>query len=235
MTTSTWSRAITTLTAAWVSLASGAALASPASGPAGHVDDHGAVAGHGTATAHDAHHGIDFADPGTWINWPGKEDPRIGLVYLIINFVVLAFLIHRLIVRKLIADNHARHDDIKRQVDEAAGALREAQTVIAEYKGKVSRIDAESQQILDEARQAAAADRQRLQREAELEIERFKASALATAQREVDSRKAELEHEIVDRAVERATEILRARFTDADQNRMVDEIAVDLASRSTRT
>jgi hypothetical protein len=122
------SRALTALTAAWVSLASGSALASPAA----------------------AHH-----DGITLFNWPTKEDGRIGLAYLIINFVVLAFLIHRLILRKLISDNQVRHDDIKRQVDEAATALREAQSVITDYKNRVSRIDAESQQILDEARQAA--------------------------------------------------------------------------------
>jgi len=212
------SRAMTALTAAWVTLASGSAMASPAA--------HGAPA---DSHAADAHHGI------TLFNWPSKEDGRIGLAYLIINFLVLAFLIHRLILRKLISDNQVRHDDIKRQVDEAATALREAQSVIADYKHRVSRIDAESQQILDEARQAASADRQRLQAEAEHEVERFKTSALAAAQREVDARKAELEREVVDRAIERATEVLRARLSDADQNRMVDDYAVDLASRSTRT
>lgn len=213
------SRAMTALTAAWVTLASGSALASPAA--------HGAPADSHAADA--AHHGI------TLFNWPSKEDGRIGLAYLIINFLVLAFLIHRLILRKLISDNQVRHDDIKRQVDEAATALRDAQSVIADYKNRVSRIDAESQQILDEARQAASADRQRLQAEAEHEVERFKTSALAAAQREVDARKAELEREVVDRAIERATEVLRARLSDADQNRMVDDYAVDLASRSTRT
>lgn len=206
-------RAITALTAAWVALACGPALASPAA--------HGA----GTA-APAAHHGI------TLFNWPSAEDHRIGLAYLLINFVVLAFLIHRLILRKLIQDNATRHDDIKRQVDEAANALREAQSVISDYKQRVARIDADSQQILDEARQAAAADRQRLQAEAEAEVERFKTGALSAAQREVDSRKAELENEVVDRAIARATELLQARLTDSDHNRMVDDFAIDLASRS---
>jgi F-type H+-transporting ATPase subunit b len=218
-------RAITALTAAWVALATGSAFASPA---AGHGEAaHGAAAGaHAPAAAHH-HDGI------TLFNWPSAEDPRIGLAYLVINFVVLAFLIHRLILRKLIQDNATRHDEIKRQVDEAAAALREAQTVIADYKQRVARIEADSQQILDEARQAAAADRQRLQSEAETEVERFKAGALAAAQREVDTRKAELETEVVDRAIARAAEILQSRLTDSDHNRMVDDFAIDLASRPT--
>jgi F-type H+-transporting ATPase subunit b len=179
--------------------------------------------------SHAAHDGI------TLFNWPSAEDPRIGLVYLVINFVVLAFLIHRLILRKLVADNRARHDDIQRQVDETAAALREAQSVMTEYKARVARVDEESQRILEQARQAAAADRQRLLAEAEAEVERFKAGAMAAAQREATTRKAEIENEIVDRAIARAGELLRARLTDADQSRLVDDFALDLASTSTRT
>lgn len=216
-------RAVTAWTAAWVALACGPALASPAA--------HGAEPAHGAAAAP---HAVGHHDGITLFNWPNAEDHRIGLAYLVINFVVLAFLIHRLILRKLVQDNVARHDDIKRQVDEAASALREAQSVIADYKQRVARIETDSQQILDEARQAADADRRRLQGEAETEVERFKASAMAAAQREVDSRKAELEHEVVDRAIARATELLQARLTDSDHTRMVDDFAIDLASRSSR-
>lgn len=227
MTAASLRRASTALTAAWVSLVCGTALASPAAhGPAPHDATSGQGASHAAAATH--HEGI------TLFNWPSAEDHRIGLAYLVINFVVLAFLIHRLILRKLIQDNQVRHDDIKRQVDDAASALREAQSVIADYKQRVARIDGESQTILDEARQAAAADRQRLQTEAELEVERFKTSAMSAAQREVDTRKAELEHEVVDRAIARATELLQAKLTEADHNRMVDDYAIDLAQRAAR-
>jgi len=55
--------------------------ASPTAGP-GDAIAHEA-AGHGGA--HAAHDGI------TLFNWPSAEDPRIGLGYLIINFLVLDF------------------------------------------------------------------------------------------------------------------------------------------------
>lgn len=233
MTAASLRRASTALTAAWVSLVCGTALASPA-GPHGPAP-HGATSGQGASHAAAATpHGATHHEGITLFNWPSAEDHRIGLAYLVINFVVLAFLIHRLILRKLVQDNQVRHDDIKRQVDDAASALREAQSVIADYKQRVARIDGESQAILDEARQAAAADRQRLQTEAELEVERFKTSAMSAAQREVDTRKAELEHEVVDRAIACATELLQAKLTEADHNRMVDDYAIDLAQRAAR-
>lgn len=198
--------------------ASGAAAAAPAHG--------GEVAGgaHGGAVHHD---GI------TLFNWPSAEDPRIGLGYLVINFLVLAFLIHRLILRKLIQDNATRHDDIRRQVEAAAESLAEATSLVADYKSRIERVAQESQQILEQARRAAEADRLRLIGEAELEVERFKAGAMAAAQREVGQRRAELEAEVVDRAIARAGDLLRARFTDADQSRLVDDFAVELAGTST--
>lgn len=197
-------------------LASGVALAQPAH--SGEVE----------SGAHAVHH-----DGITLFNWPSAEDPRIGLGYLVINFVVLAFLIHRLILRKLIQDNAVRHDDIRRQVEAASESLAEATSLVADYKGRIERVAQESQQILEQSRRTAEADRQRLLAEAEVEVERFKAAAMAAAQREVSQRKAQLEGEVVDRAITRATELLRARFTDADQSRLVDDFAVELAGTST--
>ena len=127
-----------------------------------------------------------------------------------------------------------RHDDIRRQVEAAAEGLAEATSLVAEYKGRIERVAQESEQILAHARRAAEADRNRLIAEAELEVERFKAAAMATAQREVSLRRAALEGEVVDRAISRATELLQARFTDADQVRLVDDFAVELAGTSTR-
>lgn len=198
-----------------VALFSLVATASP--GPAG---GHEASASHGEA----AHHGI------TWLNWPNPEDHRIGLAYLLINFLVLAFLLHRLLIRKLVADNAARHDAIAAQVDAARKAMSDAETVIADYKGRIDRLDRETKEIIDQARAGAEADRTRLFSEARAEVERFKVQAMAMTQREVQLRKQQVEAEVLDRAVQRAEELLRQRFTDADQGRLVDDYAIEVVS-----
>ena len=76
-------------------------------------------------------------------------------------------------------------------------------------------------------------DRVRLLADAEAEVERFKAHAMAAAQREVGLRRAEIEAEVVDRAIARAGELLAARMTAADQGRLVDDYAVELANNRT--
>ena len=200
---------------------SAVAVASPAGG-------HEAAAGHG---AEAAAHGAEHAAGITWFNWPNPADHRIGLAYLLINFLVLAFLLHRLIIRKLVADNATRHDAIKTQVEAARHAMSEAESVIAEYKTRTDRLAQESKEILDQARASAEADRQRLFNEAHAEVERFKAQAMALAQRGVLTRRQQVEAEVLDRAVVRAGELLRARFTDADQGRLVDDYAVEVVNR----
>lgn len=204
-------------------LASGVAFAQP--GHSGEVES-------GAPAAVNAGHGVHH-DGITLFNWPSAEDPRIGLGYLLINFVVLAFLIHRLIIRKLVDDNAVRHDDIKHQVEAATTSLAEAQAALADFTSRMERVGQESESILAQARKAADADRARLVAEAELEVERFKASAMATAAREVSQRRAEIEAEVVDRAIARAGEIIAARITDSDQSRLVDDYAVELANNRT--
>ena len=206
-----------------VSLVSGVAFAQPG---------HGGEVESGAPAAVNAGHGVHH-DGITLFNWPSAEDPRIGIGYLVINFVVLAFLIHRLIIRKLVDDNAVRHDDIKHQVEAATTSLAEAQAALADFTSRMERVGQESESILAQARKAADADRARLVAEAELEVERFKASAMATAAREVSQRRAEIEAEVVDRAIARASELLAARLNDADQSRLVDDYAVDLANNRT--
>lgn len=181
------------------------------------------------AAGHAAPHGI------TWFNWPNAEDHRVGLAYLVINFLVLAFLLHRLLIRKLVADNVARHESIKAQVTAAQQAMSEAEAVLSDYRRRLDRLDQETREILEQARGGAEADRQRLFTEARAEVERFKAQAMAAAQREVQARRGAVEAEVLDRAITRAEEILRARFTDADQVRLVDDYAVEVAGGPART
>ena len=222
MTRNIWfARTYTALMTVLVSLVGGSALA----GQPGH-------SGEVESGAHTGEHGIHH-DGITLFNWPSAEDPRIGLGYLLINFVVLAFLIHRLILRKLVDDNAVRHAEIKGQVEAAAASLAEAKANLADYKARMDRVDQESQQILEQARRAAEADRVRLIAEAELEVERYKTTAMAAAQREVGQRRAELEGEVIDRAIARASELITARFTDADHSRLVDDYAVELANNRT--
>ncbi len=170
--------------------------------------------------AHGEHHGISL------FNWPSEQDPRIGLIWILINFVVLVLLLNKLIFRNLVASNVARHEGIKGELEQATRARAQAEAVLAEYSRKVDSLAAESQEILKGAREAAEADRRRILAEADAESAKIRAAALAAAEREVQSRRREIEAEIVDAAITRARELVLANFGDADQRRLVGDYVV---------
>jgi len=163
-------------------------------------------------------------------NWPSDADPRIGLVWLLINFVVLLFLVNKLIWRNLVASNHVRHDTIKRELEEATNARMTAESVVRDFKAKIEAFEGERQGLLEAARTGAAADRKRIVAEAEDEAAKIIASATATAVREAEFRRTEVEAEIVGEAIERARALLLTSFNDADQRRLVDSYATEVAT-----
>ena len=163
-------------------------------------------------------------------NWPSDADPRIGLVWLLINFVVLLFLINKLIWRNLVASNHVRHDTIKRELEEATSARKTAESVVREFKAKIDAFEGEREALLEAARTGAAADRKRIVAEAEQEAAKIVATATATATREAELKRTQVESEIVGEAIERARAILLTSFNDSDQRRLVESYATEVAT-----
>ncbi|MCB9701460.1 MAG: ATP synthase F0 subunit B [Myxococcales bacterium] len=172
------------------------------------------------------HHGI------TLFNWPSDSDPRIGLVWILINFVVLVLLLNKLIFRNLVQSNAERHDAIKRELEQATEARAKADAVLAEYKSKIDALEGETRSILGSARASAEEDRKQILAEAEAEAAKIVKAANAAAEREAASRRQAIEAEIVGAAIERARELLISRFNDADQRRLVDGYATDLSTTS---
>lgn len=175
--------------------------------------------------AEGAHHGLSL------FNWPSEQDPRIGLVWILINFVVLVLLLNRLIFRNLVASNAERHDSIKKELDQATEARAKAEAVLAEYGRKVESLAAESATLLQAARAAAEADRKRILAEAEAESTKIRAAAKAAAVREAQAHRRAIEAEIVESAIERARALIINNFGEADQSRLVGEYvaAIDKA------
>jgi ATP synthase F0 subunit b len=182
-------------------------------------------------------HAIDHAaNPGAhetgiqWISPIFGNEGKMGLLWILINFAVLMYLLERLLFSKLRARTAEKSDAIKSELDRATAARKAAEEVMTSARGRLDKLDAEVKTILDEAKERAAADRDRIVAAAEVEAERIKAAARAGAEREAEQRRRELEAEIVDAAVARAEVILRGRIGAADHARMVDDFVGQVAS-----
>jgi F-type H+-transporting ATPase subunit b len=200
--------------AVWSIATLAAAAPAPAHGPAPEPAGGG---GHG----HEG--GIE------WVTPLFGSDGKIGLLWMVINFAVLMWVLEKLLFSKLRVRTAAKHDAIKGELDKAKGARREAESVLADVRSKLDGLDATVAEILDEARTRAEADRKRLIQAAEREAARIEAAARASAAREAEGYRRQLEAEIVERAVSRAEELLRSRIDVMDQRRMVDEFVGQIA------
>jgi len=191
-----------------IALAAPAPHGPPAPGPAPEPAGHG---GHG----HDG--GIE------WITPLFGSDGKIGLVWMLINFGVLLWVLEKLLFSKLRARTAVKHDTIKGELDKAKAARKEAESVLADVRGKLDGLKATVAEIEGEAKARAEVDRKRVIDAAEREADRIKDAARASAERDAELRRRQLEAEVVQRAVARAEELIRARIDVMDQKRMVDE------------
>jgi len=175
---------------------------------------------------HDASHGGGIE----WVTPIFGNTGKIGLVWSFINFAVLLWILNKLLFQPLIKRTAEKHDTVKAEIDKATAAREEAEAVLAEYKGRIARLDDEIAELMADAKTKAEADRKRMVEAAEREAEQIKATARSVAEREANARRRQLEAEIVDRAVERAEALIRQKITPADQRSMVDRYVDQLSS-----
>ena len=174
--------------------------------------------------AHGDHPGIE------WVTPVFGHTGKLGLLWSFINFAVLLWILEKILFKPLRSRTRDKHDTVKSEIDKATAARTEAEGVLAEYKGRLARLDAEIDELLAEAKAKAEADRARIIEAAKREAEQITTAAKATAEREAAARLRQLEAEIVERAAERAEALLRSKITPADQRSMVDRYVEQLSA-----
>ena len=116
-----------------------------------------------------------------------------------------------------------RRRDIEQSLERAQAVLREAEQRLAEWKGRLARLDAEIQEIRRLAQERAEIESRQILADAEAAAARVRRDgAAAVAQEERRAREA-LRREAADLAIELAGEILRQQVTDNDRARLAEE------------
>lgn len=172
--------------------------------------------------AHGDHGGI------VWISDVFGNTGKTGLVFLLINFAVLFYILDKVLFSKLRARTADKHATVKSELTRATEAHAEAKAMVAEYREKLDGLTGKAEALLAEAAERAEADRKRIIAAAEREAEQIKASARAAAERDAEYHRRVLEAEVVDRAVERAEQIIRDTIGPADQRTMVEDYVAHL-------
>lgn len=178
--------------------------------------------GHAAEGAHGAVEGAHHAQEGlVWISPIFGNEGKTGIIWLLVNFAVLMWILNKLLFQPLRDQQATKHDDVKRQIDEATEAREEAEALINEYRAKVDALDAETKSIIDRARERAEADRQTIIDNAQREAARIRETALAAAERDAEVRRRAIEDEVLERAIEKAETLIRERMTSTVQQKLV--------------
>ena len=177
-----------------------------------------AVSAAASEAGHEAAHG---PTPEAWM----------GLMFSFLNFAIFAFLIYRYAwpaVRDFLS---SRRMEVVDAMALAEQARAETEAIRAEYASKEAALEETRRHMLDEIRQGAASDREKLLREAEAAAKRLREDAERQAEHDLARARRELRAEAAKLAAELAEKEVRARLSDGDRARLVSEFVEGVAAQ----
>ena len=143
--------------------------------------------------------------------------------YRVMNFVVLAVALF-LVLRKPVAQAlNGRIKDIQDQLSDLEAKKKEAEKELAGYNERLARLDQEAKEIMEEYVRQGQEAKARILKAAEASADKLEEQAKRNIEHEFEQAKAELQEEILEKALVEAEAIVKAKITEDDQNRLVDE------------
>ena len=158
-----------------------------------------------------------LAAPGPFFSL-SNTDFIVVLAFLLFIAILIYFKVPALLAGML----DKRAEGIRSELDEARAIREEAQTLLASYERKQQEVKAQSQRIVDHAKEEAriAGDA------AKKDIEASIARRLAGAEDQIASARAAAVKEVRDRAVvvavAAAREVIAKQMTEEEANRLID-------------
>lgn len=137
-------------------------------------------------------------------------------------FALIALLVY--VGRRPIRDFFdGRRSEIRGNIDRSAALLADAEARVAEWNGRMARLDAELEEIHRSARERAESERERILADAGRAAARIQHDAEIAVEQETARAKTRLREEATQLAIDLAGDLLRQHVTDADRRRLTDE------------
>ena len=143
--------------------------------------------------------------------------------FRVMNFAVLAIALFFLLRKPVSQALSARIKAIREQLEDLEARKDEAEKKLAEYNEKIARLEKEAETIVAEYIKQGNEAKARILKEAESSAEKLKAQARRNIEHEFKQAKLQLQEEIFETSLKKAEEIIKNKFSDDDQDRIVDE------------
>jgi len=148
----------------------------------------------------------------------------------VLDVAIIAFFGFKFLSKPLTRLMEGRSEAVRRALDEASAARRAAEERLQAQERRSAGLEAEIEQLRQQACQDIDREQKILFEEAKLSAERVRQHARETIQQEVAKARGELHREAALLAVQIATAQVKAQITAEDQQRILDEYAASLES-----
>ena len=143
--------------------------------------------------------------------------------FRVMNFSVLAIALVFVLRKPLSQALSARITGIKSQMEDLEARKAEAEKQLAEYSEKLSRLEKESEMIVEDYIKQGNEAKARILKEAESAAEKLQTQARRNIEHEFKQAKLKLQKEIFETSLVKAEEILKGKISGEDQDRLVNE------------
>jgi len=143
--------------------------------------------------------------------------------YKLMNFAVLAIALFFLLKKPLTQALNARIQGIREQLEELEAQKKTAEETLAKYNEKLATLEGEAEEIVAEYVRQGEEAKARILAEAEKTAEKLEEQAKKNIENEFKKAKEDIQAEIIDKALEKAEEIIKSKISDEDQDSLVDE------------
>ena len=143
--------------------------------------------------------------------------------YRVMNFGVLAVALVFLLRKPVKKALGARIEGIREQLQELEARKGEAEKQLAEYNEKLARLDQEAEQIVSNYIEQGKEAKARIIEEAKASAEKLEEQAKRAIEHEFKKAKEKLKAEVAEQSLAKAEELIQARITGDDQEKLVDE------------
>jgi len=179
--------------------------------------------------------GVSHAQSPTKVNDVEKKDAEqeehhglthvqvMNFVWHCLNFTLLVLILIKYLKKPIEDAIKGREESIAKAFEELEAKKEEAAKRFNEYEKKLSGMDQEAKQILDNFVAQGEKAKDNIIEQAKAAAERIKAQAEFYVQQELAKAKIELQKEVADMAVSMAEEIIKKNLTEQDHAKLISE------------
>jgi F-type H+-transporting ATPase subunit b len=151
----------------------------------------------------------------------------VGLVFQVINFLLLLYLLNRFLFKPLLARMDERSTKIEKGLEDAEAAARDRDLARQEREAAVAEARKEAAEMVARANKIAEDTRNEILGEARAEAEKVTQRAREEITAEKDRAMAEIRSQVADLALEAAGRLVGSQMDGPTQRRLVEDFLAE--------